>query len=161
MKAISKVRVTTGALIMGALVSFAGAITSTLAWYAYSTTATVAYKGTSVAQSEQLQIGIMTTLPKVNPEDPDEEFVNVEFTQEQINEYGIETVVVGDKTYAFCRPGTGLSAELISHYLISAGYASNEMAPVTSQKFEGKTGEELSLKQHILSGVQNNNKIAN
>ena len=131
-----------------------------MAWYAYSTTATVAYKGTSVAQSEQLQIGIMTTLPKVHPEDPDEQPVNVEFTAQQVEDYGIETVTVGDKTYAFCQPGTGLNSDLISYYLRHAGYAENELGPVTSQKFVEEDEDELLLRQHLWSGNPINNHHA-
>lgn len=38
--------------------SFVGVTSGTLAWYAYSTRATLAYKGVSVYNAEQLQIGI-------------------------------------------------------------------------------------------------------
>lgn len=143
MKIFDKVRVTTCALIVGVMGSFAGAITSTLAWYAYSTTASVAYKGTSIGQSEQLQVGIKTDL---------------EFSEEMITQYGMEFETVGDDKYVFMTPGTGLDSEIISYYLTQKGYASNELMPTTSQKYT--PGDDLKLKQHLWALNERNDAAA-
>lgn len=149
MKPISKVRITTALLAMGIMTSFAGAVASSLAWYAYSTTATVAYKGTSVSQSEQLQIGLMVT---VTPSEGDP--YNIEFSNELVDQYEITYENVNDKTYAWVAPGTGLNSDLISAYCVAMGYASNKISPTTSLKYED--GDDLVLRQHLLSGKPNN-----
>ena len=43
---------------IGLTISFTGVISGTTAWYAYATRASLSYGGTSVSNTEQLQIGL-------------------------------------------------------------------------------------------------------
>lgn len=54
-----KWRIWASALSLATIVSFVGAVSGTLAWYAYTTNVNVSYGGTSVYQTEELQIGFV------------------------------------------------------------------------------------------------------
>ena len=125
-----------GTLLVG---GFAGTISGSLAWWAYSTRASISYQGTSVASSEQLQIGLKTDL--------------------NLSSLGMEYKEIGGEDYYFCDPGSGLSAEIIAAYLASpkaGGYATNELEPITTGCYidsdtslvDGK----LDLKNPLVSG---------
>ena len=45
---------------IGLVAAFAGTISGSIAWYAYSTRVAITYSGTSVAESIQLQIGLVS-----------------------------------------------------------------------------------------------------
>jgi len=99
-------------LAMVPVVCFFTTLTSTLAWYAYNTNVNMTYVGTSVESSEQLQIGIKTDL--------------------DMTAFNMETE--GD--YAWAQPGSGLKNEALNFYLEKNGFATTELAPVTSAKYE-------------------------
>lgn len=115
-----------GTIILGAgsFLSFAGALASTVAWYAYSSNAQIAFNGTSVAKTEQLQVGIKT---------------DIEFTDELVEQYGLTEVTIGEDEdsirYVFAAPGMGLDSTIIKYYLSETGYAGITLVPVSSQSY--------------------------
>ena len=135
-----------GALVF---IGFAGTISSSLAWWAYSTRASIGYYGTSVASSEQLQVGIKTKI--------------------DLHAFGMSQVYVGEDdpetdedervSYYFCDAGTGLQADAIAYYLrAERKYAVDELMPVTSGSYG--EGDTLNLKSSLVSGVAFNNIAA-
>ena len=119
---------------------FAGSISGSLAWWAYSTRASIGYHGTSVASSEQLQIGIKTDI--------------------NMYSYGMtQTIVNENESYYFCAAGTGLQAETIAYFLKKQGvYAIDELIPVTSGSYS--EGDTLDLKNSLVSGIAFNENDA-
>ena len=136
----------------GALVfaGFAGSISGSLAWWAYSTRVSIGYHGTSVASSEQLQIGIKTRA----------DLSSLGMTQVWVGEDDDETPYVDERTsYYFCDAGTGLQAEVIARYLrYEHQYAIDELVPVTSGSYA--IDDALSLKGALVSGVPFNSSAA-
>ena len=120
-----------------------GSISSTLAWYAYSIRALVAYSGTSVNSTSFLQVGIASD---VEVEDMPASVDDVRFG--------------GDSThYYFAKPGNGLTYGAITAYLAKKGYATTELQPVTSGSFtSGDAG--FMLKQAPNQVVHGNTSIA-
>ena len=114
---------------IGTIVSFAGALSSTLAWFAYSTNVNVQMKGTAVSETEQLQVGLKT---------------DITFSNEMMEEYNLVSVTENSEKYIFAAPGAGFDSSLINYYLSHEGYASNTLIPVTSKKYDN--GDNLSLK---------------
>ena len=120
-----------------------GSISSTLAWYAYSVRALVAYSGTSVNSTSFLQIGIASD-------------VYVEDMPTSVD----DVTFAGDPThYYFAKPGNGLNYAAIATYLAKKGYGTTELQPVTSGAFtSGDSG--FSLKQAPNQAVHGNTSIA-
>ena len=58
MKKSKPAKLLLGVLGLATFASLVGTVSGTLAWYAYSTRATISYSGTSVNNTVQLQIGI-------------------------------------------------------------------------------------------------------
>lgn len=108
-----------GFLGLCTVLSIGGAVSSTLAWYAYASRAALMYSGTSVFDNGQLQIGVRS-------EDEISDLVTA----------GMEEEVVNGSYYYFAPAGEGLSPEYLSKYLKARGYASNELMPVTSGRFD-------------------------
>ena len=105
----------------------AGSIGSTLAWYAYSVRALVAYSGTSVASTKNLQIGIasdvkITNMPSTVQEVTFED--DYDDVEEKYSNY-----------YYFATAGTGLTYDIIAKYLTEKGFATNEIVPTTSSSY--------------------------
>ena len=116
-----------GFLALSTLASMAGAISGTVAWYAYVTRATMSYSGTSVNSTKQLQIGIKSDVVVTFP----------------------EGVVVNDVPfegghYYFMNPGTSLPASVINAYLGAKGYATTTLEPVSSYTYS--TGDSINLR---------------
>ena len=121
----------------------AGSISGSLAWWAYSTRVSITYQGTSVASSEQLQVGIKT---EVN-----------------LSGLGMTHETIGGESYYWCDAGMGLPAEIVKTYLESytlqggGHYASSELQPITSGSY---TTGDLSLKNPLISGTRFNSRAA-
>ena len=121
---------------LGTLVflGFAGTISGSLAWWAYSTRVAVGFHGTSIASSEQLQIGLKTSV--------------------DMSSYGMSKPDE-DSDYYFCEPGIGLQAEAIAYYLTHYEdanhnkYAIDKLEPVTSGSYT--IGNDLSLKNPLVA----------
>ncbi len=110
------------------VIALAGSSLGTLAWYAYSTRATVAYSGTAVQKAEQLQIGLewdATHYP-----------VNGDIARDYKTTYEASFETIGNKTYCFMAAGSGFSSLGVSRYLNIHGYATNEIPPVTSRSYD-------------------------
>ena len=113
-----------GLLGLCTIVSIGGAVSSTLAWYAYASRAALMYSGTSVFDNGQLQIGLKS-------EDAISDLVDAGMSEEYRN----------GSYYYFASAGEGLSSELINIYLNARGYASDELMPVTSGWFDPADSE--------------------
>lgn len=125
----------------------AGSIGSTLAWYAYSTRALVAYSGTSVAATRYLQIGIASD---IKIDDMPASIREVTFQ----NDYNEGTGLYSNYYY-FATTGTGLTYDVIAKYLEAKGFATNEMQPTTSGSYT--TGvSDFSLKKSPNQAVHGN-----
>ena len=110
--------------VFGTLIGMAllGSTTGTLAWYIYVTKATLAYKGTSVRRSEQLEIGLIDNAGW--------------FTEQKLQEFHLTRADMDGKSIVFTPAGTRLEPEVIQFYLEHTSYATNRISPVTSRKFE-------------------------
>ncbi len=117
-RAINPTKLLCGILGLCTVVSIGGAISSTLAWYAYATRASLLFSGTSVYDNGQLQIGVKSA-------DQILSLKNDHMIEEQIN----------GSYYYFAPAGEGLSSERLNMYLAARGYATNELIPVTSGEF--------------------------
>ena len=118
-----------GFLGLSTLASMVGAISGTVAWYAYVTRATVSYSGTSVNSTKQLQLGIRSD-------------VAVEFPS------GVVINDVPDGVgghYYFMNPGANLPASVINAYLETKGYTTTTLEPVSSYTYA--TGEAIDLRE--------------
>ena len=112
-----------------------GSITSTVAWYAYYVRATMSFRGTSVADAEQIQIGIVANDNGDGTYDPIE---------------GLEVDENDDSIY-WSKPGKGLTNMTINSYLEAAGYATTELSPVTSHIYNNNN-EQITLYNAPVAG---------
>ena len=114
------------------IASISGAVSSSLAWYAYSTRALVSYSGASVSDVSLLQIGICS----------DETVPGMPSNVSHI-------VFEGDSNhYYFSETGKGLTYDIITNYLSVKGFATNELSPTTTGSFAtGNTQDDFSLKK--------------
>ena len=129
MKKFNPLKVILGLLAVLTFMSTAGAITGTLAWYAYVTRATLSYSGTSVNSTIQLQVGICSNHQVAD--------MPAGVTEKQYE---------GDSSYYyFAKPGSGLNSSIITAYLDSTDYATNSLQAVTSGSYV--KGGALSLKK--------------
>lgn len=129
---------------LATVASMLGAVSGSLAWYAYATRAAISYSGTSVFNTMQLQIGMMSTI-QVNSFHPDDRMSEVTFQDDE-------------NYYYFSPAGVGLSSRAINTYLAANGYATNSLHPVTSGYFE--PGENFSLKEAPTDTNYNNTNPA-
>lgn len=130
--------------------AFVGSISGSLAWWAYSTRATVSYQGTSVTTSAQLQIGIKA-----------KNFTD--YKASELAKVGLkeDTSLADDENhyrYFFADAGSGMPSAAVNRYLALEGlYATNELTPVSTH---GYSSGELSLYETLISGRANNNVSA-
>ena len=129
MKKSKPTKLLLGFLGIATFASLVGTVSGTLAWYAYSTRATLSYSGTSVNNTAQLQIGIASEV-EISTYTPDE-MSEVTYTGDPLH-------------YYFAPVGSGLTSELISKYLESTGHPTNYLCPVTSGSY--KRGDVFGLK---------------
>ena len=122
----------TAVLSMVTVASFVGSLSGSLAWYAYSTRATVSYQGTAVSQAEQLQIGLIS---------------DVDFRGSLT---GITKETIDGTDYYWAKAGVGFKSAAIQAYLEKQGYATNSLEPVTSREYD--SGDDLSLFQSPIKG---------
>lgn len=112
-----------GFLGIATFASLVGTISGTLAWYVYNARTTLSYSGTSVENSVQLQIGLMS----------DNELI---IDNDDWNATMAAPEIVNGKYCYFAPLGYGLSAEIINAYLSKTGYATNSLCPVTSGYYD-------------------------
>jgi len=131
MKISKTKKIVIGALSAVSIFSFAGTLTATMAWFAFSTRGTVSFMGTSVYSSQQLQVGL-----KISDTDDFSAFIGEEnqgFTYETIE---------GQK-YLWAPAGAGLKTDVIQTYSRAHGHATNTLHPVTSREYA--FGDDISL----------------
>lgn len=131
MKKISPTKLLFGFLGLATFASLVGSVSGSLAWYAYSTRASLSYTGTSVERTAQLQIGI------VSP-------VAINYAASEMEE---DTTITDAQNnhYYFAPIGSGLTSSILSKYLEANSYATNFLIPVTSGYY--KSGENFALRK--------------
>ena len=131
MKKFKPAKLLFGFLGLATFASLVGSVSASLAWYAYSTRATLSYTGTSVERTAQLQIGI------VSP-------VAVTYAANEM----VEDTSITDANnnhYYFAPLGTGLTTSILGKYLEANGHATNYLVPTTSGSYQ--SGDSFSLKK--------------
>lgn len=160
MKKSKPAKLLLGVLGLATFASLVGTVSGTLAWYAYSTRATVSYSGTSVNNTVQLEIGLVSKekilstqqiVDKITNDDSidvDEKVELLEKVEDWFNEFWdvmLETQWNGDPNYYYFAPvGKGLTYKILNAYLKSNGYATDSLAAVTSGSY--KRGDVFSLR---------------
>lgn len=144
-KTINPAKLICGILGLCTVVSIGGAISSSLAWYAYATRASLLFSGTSVYDNGQLQIGVKH---------------NAEITA--LKQDGMIEEQINGSYYYFAPAGEGLSSERLNMYLSARGYATNELIPVTSGEFNPADNNHntFALKQSPNAENYNNSEAA-
>ena len=117
------------------VLGIAGATSGTLAWYAYSTRASLAYKGVSIAKTEQLQVGIVDS--RINP--------RIQYFDDELaanNCYRDSATGI-----VWANPGAELNSKIISAYLSHETDASyvNSLFPATMKTRALDSTNEFSL----------------
>ena len=130
MKKFNPTKLLFGFLGLATFASLAGTVSGTLAWYAYSTRASLSYTGTSIEQTAQLQIGVVSPVE-----------VNFLSSDKMTKDNDLS-----DSThhYYFAPIGAGLTSVVLNKYLTANGYASNLLIPVTSGSYS--RGDAFQLK---------------
>ncbi len=134
-----------------------GVITGTLAWFAYTTRAQLSFSGTTIHNSEQLQVGFTF-------ENDDKTIARF---KANLADNGIdldssktfEKVEDTDFTYFFVKPGESLTSAMVMSYSKALGYSTNYLIPVTSREYtikdDLKTNDDLTLNRAPTKGEPN------
>ena len=130
MKKFNPAKILFGFLGLATFASLVGSVSGSLAWYAYSTRATLSYTGTSIEKADQLQIGICSPKP---------------VTTYAQREMSLETYEGDNNYYYFAPVGTGLTSSILNKYLDANGYATNYLIPATSGSYQ--SGDAFALKK--------------
>ena len=146
MKKFNPTKLLFGFLGLATFASLAGTISGTLAWYAYSTRASLSYTGTSIEQTAQLQIGI------VSPVEVDF-YASDRMTKD-------DDLSDGTHHYYFAPIGSGLTSVVLNKYLTANGYASNYLTPVTSGSYTRGGAFQLKHAPNPDTGIINNSDPA-
>ena len=140
MKSIAR-RAIIGLMSAGIVAAFAGTISGSIAWYAYSTRATVVYTGTSVSEFVQLQIGLVSEQDFTVDEGGHDRGFNLE----------IEDVPGESYDYYWAKAGSGFSYQIIQAFLQTENkYSSELLKPVTTRAYDGSS---FNLFRAPLTGV--------
>lgn len=140
-------------LAASTVIAFAGAVSGTLAWYAYATRASVSYEGTSVYNTEQLQIGLKLSYSLAlddrsyysNESERGADYVSFKSASDaatftEIVNYDEDSDGNYDYTYWFMEPGASLTSDIIDRYIELTGGDSkynHTLVPVTTRDFNG------------------------
>lgn len=122
----SKVNLALGIVTTAIIVSVAGSLSGTLAWYAYATRATLSFSGTSAYASERVKVGIHDSNNYL--------FSNIT----ELREYATQNELELDEENKIIwgKEGEGLTGSIISTYLKASPYAVSKLPPVTSLSME-------------------------
>lgn len=121
------------ALALFVVLTFAGTVSGTISWFAYTTRATVSYSGTSVSQSALIQVGLVCNFDYWAGSTPAETEANHEAMKDT---YDLTYEYVDSNHIYFSKPGAGINSVAIKEYLSKTGYAINQLEPVTSRFYE-------------------------
>lgn len=166
MKKSKPAKLLLGVLGLATFASLVGTVSGTLAWYAYSTRATLSYSGTSVNNTVQLQIGIASpkevlSVDQIRQKLSEDELMSDEDKEKLVHmfeefwdtaEEPDDLKNIDSNHYYFAPLGSGLDTSFINAYLKSNDYATNYLVPVTSGAYS--RGDSFSLKN---SPTINNN----
>lgn len=109
--------------------AFVGSVSGSLAWWAYSTRASVSYQGTSVTTAEQLQIGLKISKANFDTEDKINALTALGLFEEP-------ELATANYRYFFTNAGGGLSSTVVKTYLQTENvYSVNELAPISSRYY--------------------------
>ena len=157
MKKSKPAKLLLGILGLATFASLVGTVSGTLAWYSYSTRASVSYSGTSVNNTVQLQIGIASPNKVLSVEQIREEVENSTVLTDHQKQILVpmyedfwntvdEIKWDNDNNYYYFAPlGSGMSSSIINAYLYSNGFATNCLIPVTSGSYS--RGDDFSLRK--------------
>lgn len=108
--------------------SVVGSTVGTLAWYAYNTKVTAAYQGTSVAKTEQLQVGLV--------DDYSAEY-GWHLSDSYIASHSLtKEVVSATRHIVWAHAGAGLAAQVIEEFVKNSAYENNSLSPLSSRGYE-------------------------
>ena len=114
----------------GIAAAFAGTISGSIAWYAYTTRTTILYTGTSVSEYVQLQIGLVSEVDFTVDEGGHDRGFNLE----------IEDVPGQTYDYYWAKAGSGFSYEIIQAFLKAENkYSPDLLKPVTTRAYDGSS----------------------
>ena len=128
-------KVTIGLISLACLTSAAliGTAAGSLAWYAYSRVALVSFRGTSIANTALLNVGIVDDGP------------NYCISNDSINQYGLQRESYDGHSIVFTHSSNGFDYHVIREFLTNAGYATDELSPLTTQERALNSTNALSL----------------
>lgn len=125
MRSNKKVTLALGIMSAMTFMGIVGSTAGTLAWYAYYTRTTTAFRGTSVRSSDQLQIGLVAnTNSDYLLSIPDDKLALLELSKETDKD---------GKIIYWSTTGAGLTAATIAEYLSGSKFATNKLSPVTTR----------------------------
>ena len=135
-----------GFLGLATFASLVGSVSGSLAWYAYSTRASLSYTGTSVERTAQLQIGIVSKAA-----------IDYDI-RDMVEDTSITDV--DNNHYYFAPLGSGVNTAILNTYLLANGYASDFLIPVTSGSYDSGDSFQLKKSPNLDNGQISNNAIA-
>ena len=158
MKKSKPAKLLLGVLGLATFASLVGTVSGTLAWYAYSTRATISYSGTSVNNTVQLQIGIASpkevlSVDQIRQKLSEDELMSDEDKEKLVHmfeefwdmvEEPNDLKNIDSNHYYFAPVGSGMDTSFINAYLKSNDYATNYLVPVTSGAYS--RGDSFILK---------------
>lgn len=134
-------KVTIGLIALASLTSAAliGTAAGSLAWYAYSRTGAVSYRGTSIANTALLNVGIV--------DDPIIEggHESYRISAGTIEYYGLSRESHDGHSIVFTHSTNGFDYHVIAEYLSNSDYAVEKLSPITTQERSLSSTEDLSL----------------
>ena len=144
-------KVTIGLISLATITSAAliGTAAGSLAWYAYSRTTTVSFKGTSVASSALLNVGLI-----------DDDLSHPRISSETIAQYGLTKETHDGHRIVFTHSTNGFNYEVIAEYLSNAACAVDVLSPVTTQSRAIDSTDDLTLYKSPEYGQTTINQIA-
>ena len=150
------------ALALIVVLTFAGTVSGTISWFAYTTRATVTYSGTSINQSALIQAGIVCEEDYWEGNTEEQTEANHELLYEQ---YELTYEEVEGQSIYFTKAGAGLSPNILKLFLEKTGYAINQLEPVTSRSYTtnisgDNVGTDLNLYKAPLKEIALNETIA-
>ena len=123
-------KITIGLISLASITSAAliGTAAGSLAWYAYSRTATISFRGTSVSNTALLNVGIVDDGKIVD------NVRKYNISDATINQYGLTRESKDGHSIVFCHSTNGFDYRVIREYLSNSEYAIDTLSPLTTQE---------------------------
>ena len=130
-----KLSLTLGILAGIITICLVGSTAGTLAWYAYSRSVSMSFVGTTVSNSELLNVGLVDN--------------NNVFTQEDLQTYDLQRESATDgsvtNSIVWSKSRSGFSLLALRHYLEESNYAVDALKPVTTGSMAYDDSNPLTL----------------